>query len=113
MAIKYYSERTKQFFDTVEACEDAELKAKEQENRERILKERKEREEKELQEKKTAARKADALKVEAARKEMVTAQKKYRDELADFCKTYGSYHYTSSSVDDIPTLFSDFWKIFF
>ena len=113
MAIKYYSERTGKFYDTVEACEDAELKAKEQENLARIKKEREEREKKELQEQRAAKRKEDATKVETARKAMVEAQKKYRDELAAFCKEYGSYHYTSSSVDDIPTLFSDFWKIFF
>ena len=51
-------------------------------------------------------RKEMAEKVEVARKEMVAAQKKYRDALGAFCDKYGSYHTTVTGIDAIPTLFS-------
>lgn len=113
MAVKYYSERTGKFFDTVEACEKAEFEAKEAENREKILKERELALAKENKEKEAAERKAKAAEVEAARKAMVEAQKVYRDKLDEFVKRYHSYHYTTTNVDDIPTLFNFFDRLFF
>ena len=123
MAVKYYSDKTKKFYDTYAAVEQAEFEAKEAENREKIRKERelaleKERKEKELAEQKTKAaeRKADADKVEAARKAMVEAQNAYRNEIENFCKKWKSYHFSTSDVKEIPTLFnsffSDFWDLF-
>ena len=113
MAVKYFSERTKKFFDTAEACEKAEFEAKEAENREKILKEREMALAKENKEKEAAERKACAAEVEAARKAMIEAQKVYRDKLDAFVKRYHSYHYTTTNVDDIPTLFNFFDRLFF
>ena len=123
MAIRYYSDRTKQFYNTAEECEKAEFEAKEAENREKIRKEREiayqkeQREKKEAEEKaKAAERKEDAAKVEAAQKAMVEAQNAYRKEIDNFCKKWKSYHFSTSDVKEIPTLFnsvfSDFWNFF-
>lgn len=123
MAMKFYSDKTLKFYDTAEACQKAEFELKEAENREKIRKERelaaeKERKEKELvaQTAKVAERKADAEKVEAARKKMVAAQNAYREEIENFCKKWKSYHFSTTDVKEIPTLFnsvfSDFWNLF-
>ena len=70
--------------------------------------------EKAEREKKDAERKAMAQKVEAAHKEMVAAQHKYREELDAFIRKYKTYHFTSTSADDFPTLFGlmDFFNVF-
>lgn len=101
MAMKYYSDKTRKFYDTAEACQQAEVAAKEAENREKILKEREEAHKKELVEQ----RKARATEVDNARKAMNEAQKKYKEVLEAFIRDYGSFHYTTTSFDDIPTLF--------
>lgn len=108
MAIKIYSDKTNKYYDTVQAAEDAEFKLKEQENRDKILAERKAAELKEKKEQEAAERKAAADKVEAARKVMVEAQRKYREELEAFIKQYKTYHYSSNKVEDIPILFDLF-----
>ncbi len=64
--------------------------------------------EKAEKEKRDVERKEMAQRVEAARKEMVAAQKKYRDELDAFIRKYKTYHFSSSSADDFPTLFDLF-----
>ena len=110
--LKYYSDRTKQLYDTQEACEQAEKNAIEAENREKIRKERALAEEKERKEKLTSERKARAAEVDAARKEMVQAQNKYREVLKNFINTYGTYHYSTSNFDDLPTLFEFFSQVF-
>ena len=110
--MKYYSEKLNKLFNTQADCEKAEFEAKEAENREKILAERKAAEAKALKEKEAAERKAMAAEVETARKNMVTAQKAYKDAIEAFTKKYGSYHYTSHSVDDIPTLFDLFSPLF-
>lgn len=106
--MKYYGERTKKLYETEQECMDAEFKAKEQENLARIQKEKEARELKEKKEKAAAERKAAADKVEAARKAYLEAQKAYRSELEAFCKVYGTYHYTVSDTDEIPSLFDVF-----
>lgn len=103
--MKYYSEKLNRLFETQVDCEKAEFEAKEAENREKILAERKAAEVKAQKEKEAAERKAMAAEVETARKNMVAAQKAYKEAIETFTKKYGSYHYTSHSVDDIPTLF--------
>lgn len=108
MAIRYFSDKTNQCYDTMEAANKAEFEAKEKENLEKVKREREERERKEQREKAAAERKAMAEKVEAARKEMVAAQKNYRDAVDAFVKAYGTYHFSSSKIEDIPTLFSAF-----
>ena len=111
--MKYYSEQLNKFYDSPEACQDAEFKAKEEANLAKIKRERELAYQKEQKEKLAAERKERAAVVENARKNMVEAQKKYRDEITKFIKDYGTYHYTSSSEDDIPTLFSFFDNLFF
>ena len=108
MAIRIYSDKTQKFYNTVEEANRAEFEAKEAENRQKILAERKAAEEKARKEKEAAERKALAADVETARKNMINAQKAYKDVLSTFCKKYGSYHYTTSSFEDIPTLFGTF-----
>lgn len=112
MAVRYYSERTKQLYDTAEACEKAEFAAKEEENRQKIKREREIAAEKARKEELAAKRKALAAEVEEARKAMVAAQKAYRDKIGEFVKEFGTYHYSSNSVEDIPTLFESFFNWF-
>lgn len=109
--MKYYGEKTKKLYDTVEACEKAEFEAKEAENREKIRKEREERERKEKQEKLNAERKARAAEVEEARKTMIAAQAKYRELLEAFTKDFKSFHLSLTGEDAekmIPTFFDIF-----
>lgn len=106
--MKYYGERTNKLYDTEKECMDAEFKAKEQENLARIQKEKEARELKEQKEKAAAERKAAADKVAAARKAYLEAQKAYRAELEAFCKKYGTYHYTVTDADEVPSLFDVF-----
>ena len=108
MAIKVYSDRTKQFYNSIEEANRAEFELKEKENREKIQKERELALAKEKKEKALAERKAAAEVVEAARKKYLEAQKEYRKALEDFCGKYGTYHYSTTSADEIPSLFNIF-----
>lgn len=112
MAIKVYSDKTKQFYNTVDEANRAEFELKEKENLALIEKQRKERELKEKKEKTIAERKAAAEKVEAARKAFNEARKAYHAELEAFCKKYGTYHYTTDGKEDVPSLFDLFDNIF-
>ena len=105
MAIRIYSDKTQKFYNSVEEANKAEFEAKEAENREKIRKERAEAEAKAQKEKEAAERKAAAAELDEARKEMVAAQKHYAELLDNFIKKYKSYHYTTNSIADIPTLF--------
>lgn len=99
--MRYYSDVTKSFYDNSIDCLAAE--------RELLAKQEKEEHEK----KRIAAeRKAAADKVDAARKAMNEAQSAYKKELEAFCAKYGSYHYSTKDVSDIPTLFNDIFNIF-
>ena len=112
MALKYYSDRTNKFYNSVEEANRAELELKEKENREKIQKEREEALAKEKKEKAAAERKAAAEVVENARKAYLEAQKAYRKALEDFCGKYGTYHYTVENGEEIPSLFDWFGNIF-
>ena len=97
--MKYLSEELNRTFDTEEACLAAEAdarsaRAKEEEKRKAVQEERK----------------AMAAEVEEARKVMTAAQHTYYEKLDAFIKKYKSYHYTSTDVNDIPTLFDFFDK---
>ena len=97
----YYSEITKKNYKTSDECIKAEEEAlnaqvKAKQEKERIAAERKTR----------------AAEVEEARKNMITAQSKYREVLESFIKQFGSYHYTSQSSNDIPVLFSSLFDLF-
>lgn len=92
--MKFYSEVTKKFYDTVEDCENAEVAVK------------KAQEEKELAKKKLSeARASRAKEVENLRKNMIAAQKAYKEALEAFVKDYGTYHFSTSSLDELPHLF--------
>lgn len=103
--VKIYSDKTNKFYNTVEEANRAEFELKEKENLEKIKKEREEAEAKAKKEKAAAERKAAAEKVEAARKA-------YRKELEDFCDKYGTYHYSVTNVDEIPSLYDLLEKLF-
>ena len=112
MALKYYSDKTNKFYDTAEEANRAEFELKEKENLEKIKKEREAALAKEKKEKAMAERKAAAEKVDTARKAYLEAQKAYRTELEGFCKTYGTYHYSTDNADEVPSLFDFFGNIF-
>lgn len=98
--MKYWSDVTKQMYNTSNEC----VKAEEDALNAQIK-------EKEAKAKLAAERKNRAAEVEEARKNMVAAQRKYREVLEGFIKDYKSYHYSSTDANDIPTLF-DFFNIF-
>ena len=79
--MKYYGERTNKLYNTEKECMEAEFKAKEKENLEKIEKERALAVAKEKKEKEVAERKALAAEVDAARKAFTEAQKNYHDKL--------------------------------
>ena len=119
MALKVYSDRTKQFYNSAaEAAKaEAEFIAKERAAKEEA--ERKAAEEKAKKEQEVNERKTMAAEIEEARKTMLeiqktcgeqinAAQRAYRDKINAFVKKYGSYHWSSNSADDIPTLFDVF-----
>ena len=113
-SMKYFSEELNRLFDNEKECQEAEFKAREEKNRERMRIEHEERLKKERQDKLAAERKAKAAEVEEARKTMVAAQHKYKELLEAFCKTYGSFHLSLTDEDAkraIPTLF-DFFNLF-
>lgn len=110
--MKYYSEKLEKVFDTPEALEDAEFKAKEEENLAKIKAERAAAQAKEEKEKKAAERKQMAGEIEEARQAMVKAQKEYREKIDAFVKKYHTYHYSTSDVNEIPTLFSSLFDKF-
>ena len=112
MAIRVYSDKTKQFYNTVEEANQAEFELKEKENLEKIQKERELALAKEKKEKALAERKAAAEKVETARRAFNDARKAYHNELEAFCKKYGTYHYTTDGKEDVPSLFDLFDNIF-
>lgn len=110
--MKYYGEKTNKLYDTADECQKAEFEAKEEENRQKILAERKAAELKEKKEKAAAERKALAAEVEEARKTMVAAQKAYKEKLSAFVDKYHTYHYSTTNVNEIPSLFDLFDKFF-
>lgn len=110
--MKFYSEKLNKLFDSEELCVKAEQEAIQAENRERVLRERKAAEEKEKKEKEAAERKAMAAEVTEALKAMNEAQKVYREKLEAFCKKYGTFHYSTDGIKNIPTLFDVFNPFF-
>lgn len=112
MAVKFFSERTNSYYNSLEEANRAEFEAKEKENLAKIQKERENAALKEKKEKEAAERKAMAEQVEKARKDLLNAQKTYRDTLSAFVDKYHTYHYSTSNPNEIPTLFDVFEKIF-
>ena len=97
----YVNEYTNEKYDNANDCLAAEREYKAKQEKEEYEKKRQ-----------AAERKAAADKVEAARVAMNEAQSNYKKEMEAFCSKYGSYHLSSKSIDDIPTLFNDIFNIF-
>ena len=91
--IQYYSNITKELYETEEAC----LKAEQAHTAAARKKEEEER-------RKSEERKARAQEVEKARIAANEAAANYRKLLEDFCKDYGSYHYTIKNSTDNKSL---------
>ncbi len=72
--MRYYSEKTKKFYNTEKECIEAEDKLIKNETQ------------------KAAERKADAEKVETARKALIDARKNFEKALSEFTKKHGAYH---------------------
>lgn len=96
--MKFYSDVTKKMYDTEIECRKAESAFN------KALKEKEDAERRKSEE-----RKARAQKVEEARAEMAKAREKYDKLLADFCKDYGSYHYSITT----PTSLSEYLSTIF
>ena len=94
--MKYYSEKLKKVYDTVEQLQAAEVEYDKAHAAELA---------------KQAERKRRAAEVSEARKAAADAQKKYSDLLNKFVKDYGSYHATYTD-EDTDTLESVIYKIF-
>ena len=101
MAVKFYSDVTKDYYDDEVSAHKAEDK---------VIQERND---------KAAARKDAAKKVEdkgkafaEARKAYLDARKAYAEELSNFCKQYGAYH-TTLSKKDSDSLFESLWNEIF
>ena len=97
--MKYYSEITKDVYETVDALEEAEAKKKE---------------ELAAFEKEKAEKKRRAEEVSAAFAEVKEAQTKANKLLDDFCKDYGAYHTTIRNPEEMlrfPSLMDFFFRM--
>lgn len=88
--MKFYSDITKKFYDTVEDCKEAENKAVEAQKKAEAEKKTKE-----------DARATRAKEVEAAYKAAVEAEQKYVELRNAFINDYHSYHMTYSTTKDL------------
>jgi len=94
--MKYYSDVLRKFYDTEKDCVQAEAQYKKEQD-----------EKAKAEAKKAETRKARAEEVEAAMKAATDARKKYEKLLNEFCKDYGTFHYSFNSKDeDLNTLFN-------
>ena len=108
MAIRVFSDVTGKYYDNVEDAKRAEMAVRVAEEQARKRREQEEAEKKAAAEKEAVERKEAAARVEAARKVMVDAQNGYRAALDEFIKKYHTYHYSTSDIKEIPTLFDIF-----
>ena len=98
--MKFYSDYLKTFFDTEKECLDAEaayekeLKIKEEEKK-----------------KAAAERKARAEEIEKVRDEYLEAREKYNSLLNDFCRDYGSYHYSVKGPEAVNSFLNSFFSL--
>lgn len=98
--MKYYSDVTKQLYDSEKACADAEAA---------LLRKKKEEEE---AAKKSQERKARAEAIDISYNKLRAAQAEYSKLVSEFVKDYGSYHKTYSNAGNDDTLNSLF-SVFF
>ena len=94
--MKYYSEVLNRVFDSEKELVAEEQKVKNAEIEKQIL-----------EKKKAEERKNRASEVEKARIAANEAATNYRKLLEDFCKDYGSYHYTIKNSSDNKNLVED------
>ena len=87
MAVKFYSDVTKKYYDDEKAAVAAD---------DALIKERDDK----------AARRNEA------RQAYLDARKAYAEELSNFCKQYGAYH-TTLSKGDADSLFESLWNEIF
>lgn len=100
--MKFYSEETKNFYNSAEECAQAEEEM-------RAKREQEEQRANELKEQRAER----AKEVEKLLKEWKAAEKAYRDALSDFLKDYGTFHYSThlnsgDVFDSWSSLFSPF-----
>lgn len=99
--MKFYSELTKKFYDSADACNTAEKEfnaaVAEKEKREKELK---------------ANRKARADEVSNAYKAVQAAEKNFHKLRDQFIKDYGSFHMTFTNTDEDEDVFSSFFDPF-
>lgn len=107
--MKIMSEKTGKEYASVEEClaaekayDEAALKKKEDEERTKIEQLKAAAEERAKVEKLNAERKTRATEVENAYKEVIEADKRYKDLLNAFCKDYGAFHMTVHTGDLNP-----------
>ena len=110
--MKIYSEKTNKEYASVEDCLAAEKEYDEAMEAKKVAEEKALAERKAKQEAEIAERKADANEVETARQELIAAQKKYHETLANFCQKHGAYHYTIKPGEGIHDLFSSVFDSF-
>lgn len=91
--MRYYSDLTKQFYESEKECVAAEEKA---------IQAKKEAEA--AAAKKSQERKARAEEIDASFKRLREAQKEYWDLISKFTKDYGSYHKSYGSEDLVDLL---------
>ena len=112
--MRIFSDKTHKEYATIEECVKAEEEFDKKVAEEKLAKEKALAERKAKEEKALATRKEAAEKVEAARRKMVEANKAYHEELANFCKNYGAYHFSYKIDPNTPweSLFNDFFHPF-
>lgn len=97
--MKYYSEKLKKVYDTVEQLKTAETEYDKAHAAE-IAKQK--------------DRKARAEEINKARKELVNARERYSELVNKFIKDYGSYHatYTDEDSGGVTNVMDVFYKLF-
>lgn len=99
--MKFYSEITKDFYDSEKECTKAEKEFTDKQEKEKLAKEAKK-----------AERKKRATEVEDAYKAMKEAEKTYYKLRNEFINDFGYYHISYSDKTETPltTLFEDLFK---
>jgi hypothetical protein len=94
--MKYYSDKTKKLYDSVELLNEAEMAYDEAHAAEL---------------KKAEQKKNAAEAIRAARKAIIEAQNKYNELVNQFIKDYGSYHetYRDGDVVSLRDIFNLYW----
>ena len=101
MAIKFYSDVTKGYYDDEVAAHKAE---------DELVKERNDKAARRKEAAKNVEEKGNAY--SEAKKAYLNARKAYAEELSNFCKQYGAYHTTLSKADT-DSLFESLWNEIF